>query len=295
MKKIFLSLATVGSLLVAQAQETKISAKLTKGDKFLFTTKHVINNTSEMGGNEMKSTVDGSSNQEIEVVDVANGNYTLNVVNNGYTIKANSPMQGDIELSTVTGAGFDQLPGGMPKFLKEAAGAKYELVVSETGNLISAKGLEKLAKVDAGQLGMLKLILGGLELNVTDSNIIKHTLHLFTYCQKGSIKAGESWETSAGSKKEPQTNSFKAVGASATSLNIETKGTQKINSSMSMMGQDADVTGNSTSAGTVQVDIKTGLISTETTKINSKINISGGGMEIPSTNETTVTHTVEKK
>ena len=289
-----LSLVAVVALLQVNAQETKLTVKMAKGDKYSMTSKSSVTSVSEFGGNEMKATVESSTGQDIEVVNFADGKYTLSVTNKGNEVKANSPMGGDMELNTTTGAGFDQFPGGMPKFLKESAGLKYELVINEAGALVSVKGLEKLAKPKEAEEGMIKMMLGGIALNATDSAIIKATLSVFAFCNKGSVKGGESWVINSGTPKTPTTQSFTATAATPETLTIATKGTRKINNTMSMMGQDAEVTGDEAQTGTTEVAVKTGLISSAIINTSTKMTINMGGNEIPSTNTNKTTVAVVK-
>jgi hypothetical protein len=295
MKKIVLGMFAAALVLQANAQEVKLAVKMAKGDKYEIVTKASVVNTMEMGGNEMKSTVESTNTQKFEVTDFANGKYTLTVENSGNIIKANSPMGGDMDLNANDGSGFDQFPGGMPKFLKEAAVLKFTLVIDETGKMISAAGFDKLSKPKQEVIGMMKMMLGGIDLNATDSAIIKNTLNVFKYANFGTLKPALTWEVVNADKKNGGKDTYTVLEVNEAAASVNVIGAHKIASTMSMGPQEIEVTGDMKSNGKIEIDAKTGLVTKSTINEDSKLTMNMGGNEMPNTNGLTTVITVTKK
>jgi hypothetical protein len=293
MKTIILSIGLIVASLGMYAQNATLALKLNKGDKFALAQTSKMNVLTEFQGQEVKIDINSSTGQLIEVLDASNGNYTLSVVNDG-SIGKMSMMGNDMDFNTTKGEGFDMM-GGVPAYMKSAAGFKYELVVNSKGELVSAKGFDKLKKASEQEMGGLRMMGGDAIANITDSGMIKLTLSAFNYANKGTVKVGDNWSESF--VKDKNNLSFKSdiTAISASDITIAKAGKNKTSGKNSSPMGEVEVSSDVDSKCTITVNAVTGISQVCKVTENTKSVALMSGMEIPSTIVTDIETTVVKK
>ncbi len=294
MKKVILSLSLITAAFGVYAQNATLALKLAKGDKFKLVYATKTNAVTEFGGQEMKTDLTSATGQLIEVTDASNGNYTLAVTNEGNVGKM-SMMGNDMEFNTTKGEGFD-MAGGVPAFMKAAAGFTYEMVVNSKGELISTKGFDKLKKASAEEAAGLSMMGGNAISNITDSGMIKLTLLAFQYAGKGAVKVGDTWNENTAEAKNNLSYKNDITAVNGTDVVVSKAGKNKINTKNSggPMGE-MEINSEVDSKFTITISATSGITKGIKRSDSAKSIINAGGQEIPNNAVTDSDLTITKQ
>jgi hypothetical protein len=273
MKKNFLqstfvmAALAISSLGIAQ----KVSLNLTKGQKYKVATTTSMSMNIEAPGQSMQIESNMTSDQNVEVLNVANNQIDLTGTTTKITL-------------TSTGGGQDvsydsdkDKSGDMADAIGKNIGKPKAISVSNSGVVVKQEKEEK--KEEGGGGGMMSMITGGASTHPAEGIFDKKILGK-------DIKVGTTWQDSTSTKEKMSTATTSTYTISAITGDIATvqlSAVTKLSGTVEQMGMEMPMTGTTKTTGTIKVNIKTGITleSDLTTGIDNSVEAMG--MQIPIT------------
>lgn len=275
MKKITLFLAAavfVSTTTFAQDQ----SVNLKKGQKYVVENKVTTTSSTEMQGQTMDANADVTSTYNIEVKDVAGDNYNLTNTLTG--IKMNvSQMGQEMSYDSQKPEDADGPIGGT---LKDFINQPKNVVVDKSGKVVPQKTSDS-----SSEENMIIKQLGDFEATGYGANMAFESL-------PKNIKTGTTWTNKSAENGITKTTNYKVTAINGNIATIALDGT--VSSDTKMENQGMEITTKTTGkfTGEEKVDIKTGVIQSNTTTVDASGTIGVMGQELPTSSKITSTTTV---
>jgi hypothetical protein len=275
MKKITLFLAAavfVTTTTFAQDQ----SVNLKKGQKYVVENKVTTTSSTEMQGQTMDANADVTSTYNIEVKDVAGDNYNLTNTLTG--IKMNvSQMGQEMSYDSQKPEDADGPIGGT---LKDFINQPKNVVVDKSGKVVPQKTSDS-----SSEENMIIKQLGDFEATGYGANMAFESL-------PKNIKTGTTWTNKSAENGITKTTNYKVTAINGNIATIALDGT--VSSDTKMENQGMEITTKTTGkfTGEEKVDIKTGVIQSNTTTVDASGTIGVMGQELPTSSKITSTTTV---
>ena len=258
------------SATIAQANN---SLMLKKGQKYMVENKTNTYSTTEVQGQAMEVTVDATTTYEVEVSDTKDNNYNLsNTIKN---VKMEMSQMGQ-QISFDSDKKAD-LDGPIGSAMKDYINIPQKIVISNQGDIVnnaadnSDKPATPFGDISAGGFGA----------------------SLTFHAMPKDLKVGQTWKDSSneGGTKKNTTYTVKAINGNLATLTLA--GDMDVNAKMENMGMEMTTKAKGTFTGEEVVDVKTGVIQSQTVVVNSDGNIEVMGQELPTSSKVTSTTTVK--
>ena len=274
MKKITLFLATALCIATTYAQN---SLNLQKGQKYLVENKVATVSNTEVQGQSMESTVNVTTTYQVEVSDVTRTNIMLNNTVSKMLMSMNMMGQ-DINFDSEK---KEDLDGPIGSSLKDYISKPVVVTLEKSGTVVPGKKQE--AKTDMSPVAKQ---FGDFEAEGFGSELAFQPL-------PASLKVGSTWTTSSNTSGTKKTTNFTVKSITGNMATIAVDGTMDVEKEMEQQGMQMTTKTKGKFTGNEVVDIKTGVIQSNTTVINADGNIEVMGQEIPTSSKTTSTTTVK--
>lgn len=275
MKKIaiFFSVAICFSTItIAQSNG---SLKLAKGQKYLVDNKISTTTSTQVQGQSMDTKSDVASVYNIEVKDKVNNGYNLtNTITN---IKLNMTMMGnDI---TFDSDKKEDMDGQMGSTLKDYINQPKDVEIDNSGNVIAK------VSADSSTLSSLE------QLNLDASG---YGAQIAFLALPHDLKVGTTWtdknNDSSGMVKSTTYTIKDITGKIAT---VSFTGVLDIQKKMEQQGMELSTKTSGKISGEEKVDVKTGVVQTNTSTIETSGTVTVMGQDLPTSTKVTSTTTVK--
>jgi len=251
-------------------EEAKAKVTLIKGQKYMVENKLTTNSTSEMQGQSMETNADVTSVYNIDVDDVKDNTY--NMTNKIGSIKMNmSTMGQNINFDSDKKEDMD---GEMGSNLKDYINHPYPVTMDVSGKVIVPEKKDS-AKNDApSQTEMMLKQLGDPE-----SQGYGAAFAFLAISKKA--QPGTAWQDSTSKDGVTRVTNYTIKDVKENIATITVSGTETRDTKMEMKGMEIGTKTNGKFSGEETVDINTGVILQNNTKMDASGNISVMGQEIP--------------
>ncbi len=279
MKKVSFLVAAaicVSTGLLAQGN----SLNLKKGQKYLVENKIKTESTTQVQGQDMEVTADVSSTYSILVNDLVDNNY--NLTNAVTAVKMNMTQMGQ-EISFDSEKKED-LDGPMGSALKDFINNPKNIVVDRSGKVVQQKAN---AKSDSASQAM-DLI--SRQMNFEESGYGSEMA--FESLPK-DVKTGSTWSNKFDKDGVSKTTNYSVTAVNGNIATIALSGTLATDTKMDMQGMSVSTKTTGKFSGEEKVDIKTGVIQSNTTTTDATGVVSVMGQEFPTSSKVTTTTTVK--
>lgn len=258
------------SATIAQA---KNNLMLKKGQKYLVEAKTSTYTATEVQGQPMEVTVEGTTSYEIEVTDNKDNTYNLsNTIKNvkmemsqmGQEISFDSDKEGDLD-------------GPIGSTMKEYINAPQMVKMSMQGEII--KDAAEKSDKPASPLGDFET--GGFGAALAFQALPK------------DLKVGQTWKNTSNENGTVKNTTYtvKAMNGNLATLTME--GDMDINAKMEQMGMEMTNKAKGTFTGEEVVDVTTGVIQSQNMVVNSDGTIEVMGQELPTSSKVTSSTTIK--
>jgi hypothetical protein len=271
MKKILLGFSCLLSISLF-AQNFQPVWQLKKGEKFLVTSN--IKNSSNQMMMESMSNIATDIEAEVTTVDSFS---TINCFNKALLINSNLMNQ---KLNYDSKNTNDTSKAGM--ILKDWMGKKSTVKFDSKGNATSSLGQSQAEP--AFDMDIQKMIANQMLSQINQSNNVET---VFTKFFGKHLQKGESFKDTSNSTDGLTTNTTYTLTAIENGQAIFTvNGKQEITGTREMMGQPMETKGTSSTTGEILVEAKTGILIKQKLLVDTKLNITANGMNIPMDSKT---------
>lgn len=273
MKKITLLVATALCVATTYAQN---SLNLQKGQKYLVENKATIASSTEVQGQTMEGNVNLTTTYNIEVSDVTPTNINLN--NTVSKIVMNMNMMGqDINFDSDK---KEDLNSQIGSTLKDVIKKPVTVMLDKSGKVVPGK---KEAPKDVSAMSKQ---FGDFEAQGYGSELAFQAL-------PANLKVGTTWSLDANTGKNKKSTKYTVKSITGDMATIAFDGTIYSEVEMEQQGMQMTTKTNGKFTGTEEVNIKSGVIQSNTTTVIADGNIEVMGQEIPTSSKTTSTTTVK--
>ena len=275
MKIITLFLATALCIATTYAQN---SINLQKGQKYQVETKSTIASNTEMQGQSMETNMVMTSISQMEVSDVTATNIHLN--NTITKILMNMSMMGqDMNFDSDKKEDMD---GPMGSQFKDYINKPFAVNMEKSGKIIVNKKEGDKTNMNP----MMAQSFGDVEAQGYGAQGAFQSL-------PADLKVGSTWtvNTSTSNAKNVTNYTVKSIAGDLATLALT--GTVTVEMEMEQQGMEITTKTKGKITGSEIVNIKTGVIQTNTTTIDSEGSLEMMGQEIPTTSKATTTTTVK--
>ena len=246
--------------------------KLVKGQKYLVENKIATANTIQMQGQSMDNNTDMSSTYKIEVTGNEGGSYDLtNTITN---IKMNMNMMGQ-ELQFDSDKQED-MNGQMGSAFKELINQPKQVKLDKAGKVLSSES-DSLS-------GMIK------ELNF---DVAGFGSQLAFQSLPSGLKKGTTWTDSINSEGSSRTTTYTIKEINGNIANITFTGNLSTESTIEQAGMELKQKTAGSYSGEELVDIKTGVIQSNSSTTNATGTVTVMGQDLPITTQVTSTTVVK--
>lgn len=279
MKKITLFAIAAFHISTAAFAQTNSSLNLKKGQKYLVENKISTTSSTEMQGQTMEAMADVASTYNIEVKDMVDNNY--NLTNTVTAVKMTMSQMG--QEMKFDSEKKEDLDGPIGSALKEFIKQPKEVVIDKSGKVITKKSEEK---TEADDINMIAKQLGDFEATGYGAVMAFESL-------PQDLKVGATWTSKTDEAGISKTTDYtvKAINGDLATLSLS--GT--ISTDMKIEQQSMEITTKTTGkfSGEEIVDIKTGVIQSNTTTADASGIIGVMGQELPTSSKVTTTTIVK--
>jgi hypothetical protein len=276
MKKITLFVMAASCLAAATFAQSENSLHLQKGQKYLVENIMSTQSSTEAQGQTMETNIDATTTYNIEVSDIVSDNYNLiNTVNN---VKMKMSMMGQ-EMNFDSDKQED-LDGPMGAPMKDYIKKPTNVVLDKSGKVITQK-------------------------TDTSSDVLSPTSQLANFEATGfgaqmafeplpkNLKAGATWTSKTEENGISKTTNYTVKEIKGDLATITLNGTMSTDMKMEQSGMQMNAKTSGKFTGEEVVNIKTGVVQTNTTVVDASGNIEVMGQEIPTSSKVTTTTTVK--
>jgi hypothetical protein len=272
MKKILLIFAGAFCFSSATIGQTNQSLKLNKGEKYQVNNKLETTSSTDVQGQSMETKVNVSSTYNIVVKDKTDNNYNLtNTIT--HMVMNTSVMGTDINFDSDKKEDMD---GQIGTALKEFINQPKDVVIDNTGKIIS--------KDEADTSAIAK------QLNLGATG---YGAQLAFLALPKSAKAGATWtENSDENGIKRNTNyTIKSIDGNVATISFD--GTVTTETTMEQQGMEVNSKTTGKFSGEEKVDVKTGVVQSNTTTGEATGTVSAMGQDFPTSTKITSTTTVK--
>ncbi|MEO9004435.1 MAG: DUF6263 family protein [Ginsengibacter sp.] len=271
MKKTLFLLIAVASTAFIFAQNNS-PLKLIKGQQYLVENKIVTANTIQMQGQAMDNNTDMFSTYKIEVTGHDGNKYNLtNTITN---IKMNVSMMGQ-EMSFDSDK-EDDMNGQMGSAFKGLINQPKQIQLDKSGKVLTS-GSDSLS-------GMMK------ELNFDAAGFGSQ---LAFQPLPASLKKGTTWKDTNDDEGNSRTTTYTVTEINGNMATITFNGNLSTENTIEQAGMELKQKTAGSYSGEEVVDIKTGIIQTNSTTTNATGAVTAMGQDLPITTKVTSTTTVK--
>ena len=281
MKKIALLVVVAMGISTATFAQKNKSINLKKGQKYLLENKISTKSSTEMQGQTMESTADVNSTYNIEVKDIVSNNYSLS--NTVTAVKMNMAQMG--QEMNFDSEKKEDLDGPIGSSLKEYINHPKNIVIDKSGNVIPEKNNGKTDSVtDAAN--MITKQLGNFDATGYGAEMAFEAL-------PEKLKVGSTWVSKVDNEGISKTTNYTVTAINGNIATVATSGTIASDTKMEMQGMDVTTKTSGKFSGEEKVDIKTGVIQSNTTTTDASGIVGVMGQELPTSSKITSTTTVK--
>jgi len=281
MKKIALLVVVAMGISTATFAQKNKSINLKKGQKYLLENKISTKSSTEMQGQAMESAADVNSTYNIEVKDIVSNNYSLS--NTVTTVKMNMTQMG--QEMNFDSEKKEDLDGPIGSSLKDYINHPKNIVIDKSGNVIPEKNNGKTDSVtDAAN--MITKQLGNFDATGYGAEMAFEAL-------PEKIKAGNTWTSKVDNEGISKTTNYSVTAINGNIATVATSGTIASDTKMDMQGMEITTKTTGKFSGEEKVDIKTGVIQSNTTTTDASGIVGVMGQELPTSSTITSTTTVK--
>ncbi|MEO6949343.1 MAG: DUF6263 family protein [Ginsengibacter sp.] len=274
MKKITLFLATALCIATTYAQNT---LNLQKGQKYAVENKVTTVSSTEVQGQSMETNVNATTTYNVEVSDVTPTNISLN--NTISRMVMNMSMMGQ-EMNFDSDKKED-LNGQMGSTFKDYIMKTMVVNLDKSGKVIPAK--KEDAKEETNPV--LKS-LGDFETQGFGAQLAFQAL-------PAGLKVGSSWTSDLNTSSTKNTTKYTVTSIAGDLATLAIDGKMSAEMEMEQQGMQMTTKTKGTITGSQVVNMKTGVIQSNTTTVNADGNVEVMGQDLPVTTKTTSTTTVK--
>jgi hypothetical protein len=286
MKKNVLVLMAVVAGFAATAQTYKPAVKLEAGKKYTVNTVVKANMTQEAMGQTMETPMETNFYQLLEIKAATADGYQSANTTQRMTLLASVMGQ---EMSYDSDKKEDR-EGKMGESLNKMVGNTVSFTVDNSGKVIEKSIVApevKAKEASADEADMMGSMLSNMGVSQSTSSPV---FNLFP--DNKEIKAGDSFTESLDISKDGKIKNTIIYTLTAVKDGMAVfsfTGTGTMEKKMEVQGMEMNMTSSNKSAGTMLVDVVTGLLSKKTITVETAGNIEVSGMQIPITGKTTTT------
>ena len=282
MKKItlFITAALVSSTALFAQNSNSINLK--KGQKYSVQNVVSTKSTTEMQGQSMEANVDATTFYNIEVKDVAGDNYNLTNTVTGVKMSM-SQMGQEMQFDSEKKEDLDGPIGGA---LKEYINQPKSVVVDKSGKVVPQASPEKPDTAAAGAASMFAKQLGNFEATGYGSGITFEPL-------PKDVKVGSTWSKTTTNEGVTTITNYVVKSISGDVATLTTSGTLTTDTKMEMQGMEITTKTAGKFSGEELVDVKTGVVQSNTSTFDTSGTIGVMGQELPTSAKVTTTTTVK--
>jgi len=264
-------------------EETKAAINLTKGQKYVVENKITTRSTSEMQGQSMETTADGTTIYNIEVDDVKDNNY--NMTNKIAAIKMNMTSMGrNISFDSDK---KEDMNGEMGSSLKDYINHPNTVVMDKSGNVILADKTDSSKKDDPASPTLMMIKQMG------DPEQQGYGAKMAFILIPKKAKEGTSWQDSTSKDGVIKVTNYAVKNINGNTATLSISGTELRDTKIQMQGMEISTKTNGKLSGEETVDITTGVILQNNSTMDASGNISVMGQEIPTKVKATSVTTVK--
>lgn len=277
MKKItlfFLAAMCFSAITIAQSNG---SLKLAKGQKYVVGNKISTTTSTQIQGQSMDTKTDVASVYNIEVKDEGNNSYNLtNTITN---IKLNMTMMGN-EINFDSDKKED-MDGQMGSSLKDYINQPKEVVIDNAGNVITTGSSDTSA-----ESGLAK------QLNFDASG---YGAQMAFLALPQNPKVGTTWtDKTNDSSGLDRTTTYTIKDITGNIATVSFTGTLDIQKKIEQQGMELSTKTSGKISGEEKVDVKTGVVQTNTSTIESSGTVTAMGQDFPTSTKVTSSTTVKE-
>jgi len=272
MKKIVLIFAGAFCFSTATIAQTNQTLKLNKGQKYQVDNKLETTNSTEVQGQTMETKVNVSSTYNIAVKDKADNNY--NLTNTITHMVMNMSMMGhDVDFDSDKKEDMD---GQMGTALKEYINQPKDVVVDNTGKVISKDETDSSAL--AKQLNLAATGYGA---------------QMAFLALPKNAKTGTTWTENNDDNAIKKTTNYTIKSVDKNVATVAFTGTVATETTMQQQGMEMSTKTTGKFSGEEKVDVKTGVVQSNTTTGEASGTVTAMGQDFPTTSKVTSTTTVK--
>ena len=272
MKKIVLIFAGAFCFSTATIAQTNQTLKLNKGQKYQVDNKLETTNSTEVQGQTMETKVNVSSTYNIAVKDKADNNY--NLINTITHMVMNMSMMGhDVDFDSDKKEDMD---GQMGTALKEYINQPKDVVVDNTGKVISKDETDSSAL--AKQLNLAATGYGA---------------QMAFLALPKNAKTGTTWTENNDDNAIKKTTNYTIKSVDKNVATVAFTGTVATETTMQQQGMEMSTKTTGKFSGEEKVDVKTGVVQSNTTTGEASGTVTAMGQDFPTTSKVTSTTTVK--
>lgn len=277
MKKISFIFAAAICFSTATIAQNNQSLNLKKGQKYVVENKIVTTSSTEMQGQTMEANADVTSTYSIEVKEVTGDAYNLS--NTLTAIKMNMSQMGQ-EMSFDSDKKEDA-DGPIGSALKDYINKPQTVVLDKSGKVIPQKTGDSTEETN-----MIVKQLGDFEATGYGANMAFESL-------PKNIKVGSTWSNTTDNNGIAKTTNYTVTAIEGNIATISLTGT--VSSDMKMENQGMEITTKTTGkfTGEEKVDVKSGVIQSNSTTIDASGIIGVMGQELPTSSKVVSTSTIK--
>lgn len=264
MKKIILGFSCLLSISLF-AQNFQPSWQLKKGEKFLVTS--TINTTASQMMMESKTNIVMGIVAEVTAVDSFS---IVSCTNKNLQVKANL-MNKQIDFDSNNKKDSSKAGAILKDWLNQKSIIKFDDKANAT---VSGQAQTE----PSFDMDMEKMVASNVMSQINQSNNVEKAFNKF-FGKK--MKVGESFKDSTGSEGLQSVTIYTLQSIENGNALFKVEGKQEMSGTREMMGQSAESKGSATTTGDIKVDAKTGMIIQQKLLIDTKLNLSFNGMNIP--------------
>lgn len=276
MKKITLFVMAASSFATATFAQSENSLHLKKGQKYVVENIISTKSSTEAQGQTMESNMDATTTYNIEVNDIGSDNYNLtNTVNN---VKMRMSMMGQ-EMNFDSDKKED-LDGPMGAPIKDYINKPTNVVLDKSGKVITQKkDTPNDALSPASQFANFEATGYGAQM-------------AFEPLPK-NLKPGATWTSKTDENGISKTTNYTVKEINGDLVTITLDGTMATDVKMEQAGMQMNAKTSGKFTGEEVVNIKTGVVQTNSTIVDASGNIEVMGQEMPTSSKVTTTITVK--
>lgn len=281
MKKMALSVVVAIAIPTLTFAQSNHSIHLKKGQKYLVENKISTKGSTEIQRQTMESTADVTSTYQIEVKDMTENNYTLS--NTVTAMKMNMTQMG--QEMNFDSEKKEDLEGPIGTGLKDYINHPQIILIDKSANVVPEKNNGKVDSL-AEAANLIGKELGNFGATGYGAQMAFESI-------PKNIKTGSGWSSKTENDGITKTTNYKVTTIEGNTATIELSGTIASDTKMEMQGMEVTTKTTGTFTGTERVDIKTGVVQSNTTTTDASGIVGLMGQELPTSSTITSTTTVK--